>query len=472
MKSIQSARTNYTIAYATHEGMSGKANEDSLGVFAWKLADGSNLLMGIVADGVGGQIAGEVASRVTVDNVKEYFDQLDAASNINTHLERSILAANRGVYEASQEYPEYQGMSTTVAIAAVVDDRLYTSYVGDSRIYMVRDGRLRQISVDHTWAQEAIEAGLLTRQQAKQHPNRNVIRRHLGGQGEVEVDHRLMLEVGLSAEEAQSRQGTPLRPGDTILICSDGLTDMISDQTVADSLTRHFNNLEAAVNELVDKANQAGGKDNITVVILQMPGGTAPKAIVPVSPDGETVAQAAAAAVPVAAAPVAAAPEARPARPRVATAAPAKTGANRLPLLLAGVVVMVLVVASAVGAFFIFGNGGRETPTEEPTTEAPAVATAGTQVTPQGVATAAVLSPTGEGEIAEPAEETGITGTPALIPTLRATPTNTPPPTRAPTNTPTPTHTPTPEPAAPPSGGPGPQPTTAPPPTETPQPDI
>jgi cytoskeletal protein RodZ len=176
--------------------------------------------------------------------------------------------------------------------------------------------------------------------------------------------------------------------------------------------------------------------------------------------------------VPVAAAPVAAAPEARPARPRVATAAPAKTGANRLPLLLAGVVVMVLVVASAVGAFFIFGNGGRETPTEEPTTEAPAVATAGTQVTPQGVATAAVLSPTGEGEIAEPAEETGITGTPALIPTLRATPTNTPPPTRAPTNTPTPTHTPTPEPAAPPSGGPGPQPTTAPPPTETPQPDI
>lgn len=337
-----SIENGLNLGHASHEGMSGKHNEDYFGLFAWRweerLDQGLNkpssqpgdVHLGVVADGVGGQIAGEVASRMAVEAIQDYFDRQERIEDVSAHLEKAILSANQAVYEASQQDAAYRGMSTTVAVVALAGDRLYTAHVGDSRIYLLRNSELRQLSVDHTWAQEAIEAGLITREQARSHPNRNVIRRHLGGGPEVEVDHRLVLEPGQTDAAALANQGTALRPGDTLLICSDGLTDMISEGAVSESLYEHFDDLALAAQDLVDRANQAGGRDNITVVIMQAPGG------------GALSSSAVATAV------------SQPAPP--ATATKEAEGRNLVRLMLAGSIVILLALAIAIALFLVFGG--------------------------------------------------------------------------------------------------------------------
>jgi protein phosphatase len=470
--------TTLEVFGGSHEGMSGKHNEDSYGIFAWKLDQERILHLGVVADGVGGQIAGEIASRVTVETIGEYFDGPDTINNISGHLEQAILAANEAVYIASQENPNYQGMSTTIAVAAVVDNHLYTSHVGDSRIYLLRDGHLRQISIDHTWAQEAIEAGLLTREQAKTHPNRNVIKRHLGGKLQVEVDHRLALVDGQSAEEAYQNQGMSLQTGDTILICSDGLTDMISDEEALKSLTNHFNDLPTATSELIDKANRAGGRDNITVVLMKVP-----------AKEGLPVAATLVQHTPAAATPeptlITAAPKTtRQRKPAKAAAAappivaePDKENGRswRIPIILLLGIGLLLIVALAAGAYFLFGDSLNPTATPTPTpTETMVLETPTPTNTPGSPATAAFLatqaSSTDTGQ--EGTTEEGEEGVPTLRPTITPsiTPTRTPLPPAS--STPTPEDTPTSIPTtSPPTQGPPPAATsTRPQPTQQPTP--
>ncbi|MGB3714054.1 MAG: PP2C family serine/threonine-protein phosphatase [Candidatus Promineifilaceae bacterium] len=452
--------------------MSGKANEDSLGVFAWKYESRHKLILGVVADGVGGQIAGEVASRVAVETIQNYFNAIERIDNINNHLEEAIVAANKAVYQASRDNPEYRGMSTTVAMTAIIDDHLFTAHVGDSRIYLYRDGRLRQISIDHTWAQEAIDAGLLTPEQAKKHPNRNVIRRHLGGSMEVEVDHRLALEAGQSPVAARANQGMIIREGDTLLICSDGLTDMINDQAVLESLYNHYFDLQTASDELVDKANQAGGKDNITVVILQAPPKGPPPAAVIAAPAIAT------AATPAAVTPAAATPAAAhvatpaapiPVSPQHAVAPPpAKTGGSvrKAALLLIGGAVLIFILVVVVGGILFFGGSGDEAETPEGATTVPVVVPEGATIEPGAPATAAFLTTESGGLGTE--DGSSPINTPGLIPTLRATISPSATRTRVivrPTETPTasPSNTPS-------SGGGPPRPTNTRPPANTPQP--
>ncbi len=454
---------------STHEGMSGKDNEDSYGIFAWQLRDKQIMHLGVVADGVGGQIAGEVASRLTIETVGSYFDNQDTINNYSGHLEQSILAANEAVYNAGKETPEYKGMSTTIAMAAVIDNRLYTAHVGDSRIYLLRDGRLQQISIDHTWAQEAIEAGLLTREQAKTHPNRNVIKRHLGGKLQIEVDHRLAITPGQTSDEALENQGMSLQPGDTILVCSDGLTDMITDDSALETLKTHFQDLPAATSELIDKANKAGGRDNITVVLLQIPTANA---------------------APVATTLIDHVPYAGGVEPTLITSAPKTISANkpaaaaatepvvaqpneetkrnfRLPILFLIIGGIILLIILAAGAFFLFGDSlnPTETPTlmPEPTTvsETPLPAN-----TPGSPATAAFLetaaSSTESSQEASP--EGTVEGAPTLRPTL--TPSNTPTPIPPPLSTATLPSTATSAPTEAPTDPP--PPTNPPPPTQPP----
>lgn len=452
---------------ASHEGMSGKHNEDFLGIFPWQLDEKKVFYVGVVADGVGGQTAGEVASHTAVDAVQRYFEGLPGVTDVNKHLEEAILAANEAVYYASQQNPEYAGMSTTMAIVGILDGRFYSAHVGDSRIYLMRDGRLRQISVDHTWAQEAIEAGLLSPDEAKTHPNRNVIRRHLGGQLEVEVDHRLMLERSLSNEQALASQGTSLQAGDTLLICSDGLTDMITDASVQETLHRHFFDLETASQELIDKANRAGGRDNITVVLLQIPSSKAPAAVAagavsttgaaarprPVTTPQTSPMKAPAAVV---------APVAVPTQPQV-VAQPKK---SRAPLLLIlGIVVIMLIGAGIVTAVVIGGSLGDGS---DPSPTAGAAGGQAQSTLPPGApATAAILATLGTSDAFDSLTPVD---TPGLIPTLRLTSSATPRRVTRPTNTPArtalPTNTPTSDTTGPGSGGGGP----APAPTNTPAP--
>ena len=403
--------SNLKTGYATHAGMTGKRNEDFFGLVAWRIDEQRDLYLGIVADGVGGQTAGEVASHLTVNTIQRYFDKQESIDDINYHLERAILIANRAVHQASQENSDYQGMSTTVAVVAILKDRLYTAHVGDSRIYFLRDGNLQQLSVDHTWAQEAIEAGLLTPQEAKVHPNRNVIRRHLGGGSNIEVDHRMAFQSGNSVEVSEANQGISLRPGDTLLLCSDGLSDMISDEAILESLQSHFQDLPAASLELVDKANQAGGKDNITIVLMQVPAKEVPTAAV-VPPLGSAVAAGTSATGATTAA----------IKTPTTPAPVAKSGMGKATWLLVGAAGLLLLVLIAAGLFFVFSNSFRSESTPAATVTTAIVNP--DETLPVGApATAAILA-TGESATGT-ADSSGLIETPGLIPTLRSTTTPT-----------------------------------------------
>jgi protein phosphatase len=161
-------------------------------------------------------------------------------------------------------------MGATCACAWVIKDRLYTASVGDSRIYLVRNQKIRQLTIDHTWVQEALDHGALTPDQARNHPNVHVIRRYLGSEQPVEPDFRLKLEAGESDSQAERNQGFRLRRGDRLLLCSDGLTDLVEDEEIRAAL--QTNQLDAAVQYLINLANHRGGHDNITVVALHVQG--------------------------------------------------------------------------------------------------------------------------------------------------------------------------------------------------------
>jgi hypothetical protein len=149
----------------------------------------------------------------------------------------------------------------------VLNDRLFAASVGDSRLYLLRQGQIRKLSTDHTWIQEALEAGVLEPDQAEGHPNAHVIRRYLGSPNPPQVDIRLRLDENETNAQAESNQGFNLLPGDYLLMCSDGLSDLVKDQEILDAIqTRPLNE---AVSSLINLANERGGHDNITIIALQ-----------------------------------------------------------------------------------------------------------------------------------------------------------------------------------------------------------
>ena len=184
-------------------------------------------------------------------------------------LQRALLSASQAIYQRATSDFTLQGMGTTCACCWIIGDRLYTASLGDSRIYYVHAGSLHQISTDHTWIQEAIELGALTPEQARGHPNKHVIRRFLGSSEQPELDTRLRLDVAETTEQAQANQGMHLIPGDLLLLCTDGLTDLVGpDEILAVLLEKHG---QPAVNRLIELANQRGGHDNITAILIKVP---------------------------------------------------------------------------------------------------------------------------------------------------------------------------------------------------------
>lgn len=431
------------IGHGTHEGMSGKHNEDSYGFFAWDNGAGKPLFIGVVADGVGGQTAGEVASSLAVEAVRNYFRaQNQINGNISGHLERAIWAANKEVYQYSQGHSEVSGMGTTMVIVAIFENKLYTAYVGDSRIYLYRDGVLQQITVDHTWAQEAIQVGLLTREQAKTHPNRNVIKRFLGGFPEVEVDHRLVIDPNEIGDEAKINQGLLLQAGDTVLLCSDGLSDMIDDHSIQTSLEAYNSQLQTGVQDLINKANQAGGRDNITTLVLRIPDKNKTAALTTARMPKLAVTTATGLAIPTV-------PVTSP------TTAPQAETRSRAPLFLAigglFILIPIAILAVVFGVQFLNRPDTNSTPSPNTplatSTTAPGATDSESEST-QGAATLSVIEVTNQAQTTPTVgSSTTYTSTnPALIPTLIPTNTNTPtrvPPTATPTPTSAATATPT-----------------------------
>ena len=204
----------------------------------------------VVADGMGGAQAGEVASALAVE---EFQQELPEEGSVEERLSNRIREANRRIYERSRREHEHAGMGTTLTAVYVDDDGLAVAHVGDSRAYIFRDGTLTRLTQDHSLVEELVRQGKLTEEQAAEHPQRSIITRALGIELDVEVD----------------TWSYPARAGDVVLLCSDGLTSMIGEDRITDILGSEPN-LDRAGDRLIAAANEAGGRDNITVVLFRL----------------------------------------------------------------------------------------------------------------------------------------------------------------------------------------------------------
>lgn len=241
----------------THVGRQRQHNEDT---FLVELEAG----LFLVADGMGGHAAGEIASRIAVEAISEfilhtaeeegtwphaYDERLKRSTN---RLMAALKLANTRVLEAMRKDARLRGMGTTVVASMVDGDTISFAHVGDSRAYMVREEQLSRITNDHSWVFEQVQAGMLTEEEAERHPLRNVITRALGGALTVTPDASEII----------------VRSGDIYLLCSDGLTGMVPEEEILRVLTSEPD-LEAACATLIEKANENGGYDNITAILVR-----------------------------------------------------------------------------------------------------------------------------------------------------------------------------------------------------------
>lgn len=263
-------QTHLKIKGATHPGLTGKVNEDRFQVTSFKPGtkrENISTLI-VVCDGIGGHRAGDVAAQMGVSLITEKITAGDPRHPLKT-IEKAILETSEAIYQASVADQQQCGMGATVAIAWVIGDRLYTANLGDTRIYLWRKNYLVQLSTDHTWVQEALDAGLISDRAGIQLANAHVIRRYLGSKQPPKPDFRLWFFEKEHDEDAIKNQGLRLQQGDIILLCSDGLTDLVDDDEIQAVL--ESTSVEEAPEKLIEMANLRAGHDNITVICAQVP---------------------------------------------------------------------------------------------------------------------------------------------------------------------------------------------------------
>ena len=229
------------VASITDTGRKRRRNEDAFVVQPPLFA---------VADGMGGARAGEIASRLATEALRDD----ERASGGEDHLATLIQAANQRVYERSSADSAAFGMGTTITVALVENELVSIGHVGDSRAYLVRAGKLEQLTEDHSLVAELLRSGKLSPEEAETHPQRSVITRALGTDPDVDAD---MFSVAA-------------RPGDIFFLCSDGLTSMVADEEIQRTVEANRRDLDRAAQELVQLANRGGGEDNITVVFFEI----------------------------------------------------------------------------------------------------------------------------------------------------------------------------------------------------------
>lgn len=274
-------RSHLPVLAQTHAGMRGKNNEDRYGVTAFRLEDANRTpaLLAVLCDGIGGHRAGEVAAEIAVNRISAAVAEFGESSDPTEVLQKAVISASQAIYQQAKSNHHQEGMGATCACAFIINRRLYLTNVGDSRAYLLRGGAIQQLTTDHTWIQEALEKGVLTPEQAEGHPNMHVIRRFLGSPQPPEADLRLHLAEGENDQAARANQGLLLKDGDLLLLCSDGLTDLVADEEIAEAL--YHQPLQDAADGLVQLANARGGHDNITLITIQVPRGPKEKRRLP-----------------------------------------------------------------------------------------------------------------------------------------------------------------------------------------------
>jgi len=221
--------------------------------------------LAILADGMGGYNAGEVASGMATtllgSELEKVFQKtepqnIDAAGKLYSHtaLEAEIARANTSIYQAAQSQPQYAGMGTTLVMAVFYDNMMTVAHIGDSRLYRLRGDEFQVVTRDHSLLQEQIDSGLISVEDARHSQNKNLVTRALGVDPEVEPEIR----------------DYDTMPGDIYLLCSDGLNDMVEDDEIALTLQALSANLELAATQLIQAANDGGGKDNVSVVLVRI----------------------------------------------------------------------------------------------------------------------------------------------------------------------------------------------------------
>lgn len=234
----------------TDIGKKRKINQDYVFYKSDTIGNLPNLF--IVADGMGGHKAGDYASKFCVEFFTKQITESSQTSPI-VMIEEAIKNTNDELYKKSKEQKELEGMGTTFVVATISNSEMYVANIGDSRLYVISK-EIRQITEDHSLVQAMVKTGELNKDEAKEHPNKNIITRALGVNETVEPD---VFEV-------------ELEEGDIVLMCSDGLTNMLEDNTIEKVVRENADDLQTASETLVKLANQNGGKDNITVIIVKV----------------------------------------------------------------------------------------------------------------------------------------------------------------------------------------------------------
>lgn len=237
----------------TDKGKQRENNEDSIYVPA--VTD--DLKLFIVADGMGGANGGEIASKSAIECIEGYirseFGKIPREKeNIEALIRKAIERANKYVYEKAKLNEEYRGMGTTIIVVLIYRSRVYVGHVGDSRLYRFRNHIVRQLTKDHSYVQALVKEGTITREEAKSHPRKNVLLKVLGCEKNIEPD---IFTKGFIKD-------------DILLICTDGLTNMLEEKDIYETIIKHKEYLKDACKALVDNANMLGGKDNISVVLI------------------------------------------------------------------------------------------------------------------------------------------------------------------------------------------------------------
>ena len=233
----------------TDIGMVREVNQDY--VFVSDLPVGKLPNLFVVADGMGGHKAGEFASRFTVEVVKEALAE-SPEEGPEAMIRQAITSANRKLLETAKQDSRMEGMGTTLVVATVIERTLYLANVGDSRLYLLND-EIKQVTKDHSLVQEMVRLGGIKQEEAKHHPDKNIITRAIGAKEDVEVDF----------------YEYRLKQGDMILMCTDGLSNMVEDEEML-HIVKGSRDVVEAVEGLMERANQNGGKDNIGIVVVDV----------------------------------------------------------------------------------------------------------------------------------------------------------------------------------------------------------
>ena len=237
----------FEIGAVTDVGRRRSGNED-----AWDVVEIPDGLLCVVADGMGGHLAGEVASQLTVQTLRRVFTEEELAAESSRSLEAAIQQANQAIYQAATADPAKQGMGTTIVCALLRPGSAQLANVGDSPAFLVREGQAQRLTQDHSWVAEEIARGALAAEEAEGHPYRHILTRSLGLDDQVEV---------------QLYEPVSLRDGDVLVLCSDGLSEHLRPEDLA-RLVSHGPAPEAA-QALIELANARGGSDNITVIVAR-----------------------------------------------------------------------------------------------------------------------------------------------------------------------------------------------------------